>query len=93
MSRRLTTKSIGKAPLMSSPEPVDDELEALKKQRQYQTITLVLTDGRRAYFTGPVQLTEDSGHVKAILVGEPTDLPADCSFNVIDAPATPKKGG
>lgn len=52
----------------------------------YQTLTLVLADGRRLTYMGPPQLTAgEAVRVVEILAGEPTPLPPGCSWAGLSA--------
>lgn len=50
---------------------------------EWQTIVLILDDGRRATFTGPAQLNENDKVVK-VEITEPRPLPVDCNFGRIE---------
>ena len=52
---------------------------------QYQTVTLVLTNGVRATYTGRAQITDDSPvRVVDVVVSTPKDLPAAMRFGRLE---------
>ena len=52
----------------------------------YQTLTLVLADGRRATYMGPPQLAAgEAVRVVEILASEPTPLPPGCTWDTLSA--------
>lgn len=52
----------------------------------YQTLTLVLADGRRVRYVGPPQLTAgEAVRVVEILASEPTPLPPGCTWDTLSA--------
>ena len=53
-----------------------------KKRDRYQTVTLILNDGRKGTFTGPVLVENPRPDVGVcrVLFTEPKELPADCKF-------------
>ncbi len=52
----------------------------------YQTLTLVLADGRRVTYMGRPQLTAgEAVRVVEILAGEPTPLPPGCTWDTPSA--------
>lgn len=53
---------------------------------QIQTVTLVLSDGRRLYFTGRYQADPailDTLRVTDVLLSEPLDLPSNCRIETL----------
>ncbi len=47
----------------------------------YQTITLILTDGRKVHYTGLVQIEDSNIKVVDILISKPIPLPANTYFS------------
>lgn len=54
-------------------------------EQTYQTVTLVLEDGRRCTYTGTAQIPPTMAGIKVvdILVSEPQPMPPGCSWHTM----------